>query len=86
MHFIQACNRELFKAGEISWNKDTSINRPSTTHKKLCFNEKYIPQIDAIWALFLQNKGTFFRSSKKGREGQNPLFPLPTGCTSVQSR
>ena len=42
----QARNQEFFRAGEVSWNKSTLINNPSTTH------ERKVPQ-EIILGFFL---------------------------------
>ena len=76
--FITGMQKCIFKAREVSWNKETLINMSSGTHKKTC-SEKIgfflILLIYLKWEIKLMdehNQGTFLQFSKKGTGDLSP--------------
>ena len=88
--FDQGRNQEFFSAGEVSWNKNNSINISSTIQERKVplrkiseyflllnriLNEKYNLSMNTIEAFFFQNQDTFFEFSKNGRKNSHPSTP-----------
>ena len=92
---VQARNLESFIAGEVSWNKSTSINVLSTIHKREALkeksqsflhldipkilDEKLHPQMDTIKSFFKKIRAFLFRFSK---EHGRPTPLTPASCAT----
>ena len=92
LFYHQVCNQKLFRAGEVLWNKSTSIKNSLRTREKRAFLLRYSKNTfwienltqkkDTIRAFFPPNQGTFFDFQK--RAGNACPSYAPHSCALVQ--
>lgn len=88
---MQGCNQWFFRAGKVFWNKGTSVNISSTTHKRKPPQGKisqflFLRTLKAalmknltqhIQVFFSKTRPIFFLKFQKGKEDLLPHSPTP---------